>query len=88
MAFVGICSGLFVVPLDAQLQREGKDSVGAGSAIAIQNLFENLSMLALVSSYTVAVFLETPVNDIAIGVGVFIALSISTLTLTDRQSGR
>ena len=88
MAVVGICSGLFVVPLDAQLQREGEGSVGAGSAIAIQNLFENLSMLALVSGYTAAVFLKTPVNDIAIGVGMFIALSIATLTFTARQSGR
>jgi LPLT family lysophospholipid transporter-like MFS transporter len=87
MAFVGICSGLFVVPLDAQLQKEGEGSVGAGSAIAIQNLFENLSMLSLVGCYTVAVFLKIPVNDIAIGVGLFVALSIATLTLTGRQSG-
>jgi LPLT family lysophospholipid transporter-like MFS transporter len=86
MAFVGICSGFFVVPLDALLQREGEGDVGAGSAIAIQNLFENLSMLAFVSCYTVAVFLKTPVNDIAIGVGVFIMLSMTTLTLTNRQS--
>jgi LPLT family lysophospholipid transporter-like MFS transporter len=85
MAFVGICSGFFVVPLDALLQREGERGVGAGSAIAIQNMFENLSMLALVSGYTAAVFLKTPVNDIAIGVGVFIALSMTALILTERQ---
>ena len=86
MAFVGICSGFFVVPLDALLQREGNGGVGAGSAIAIQNLFENLSMLALVCAYTATVFLKAPVNDIAIGVGVFITLSMATLTLTGRQS--
>jgi LPLT family lysophospholipid transporter-like MFS transporter len=82
MAFVGMCSGFFVVPLDALLQREGGDSVGAGSAIAIQNMFENLSMLALVGGYSAAVFFKAPVNDIAIGVGAFIALSMATLTLT------
>jgi len=82
MAFVGICSGFFVVPLDALLQREGNGGVGAGAAIAIQNMFENLSMLALVSAYSAAVFLKTPVNDIAIGVGAFIALSMAALTLT------
>jgi LPLT family lysophospholipid transporter-like MFS transporter len=86
MAFVGICSGFFVVPLDAQLQREGEGGIGAGSAIAIQNLFENLSMLALVSGYSAAVFLKTPVNDIAIGAGVFITLSMATLNLIGRQS--
>jgi LPLT family lysophospholipid transporter-like MFS transporter len=84
MAFVGLCSGFFVVPLDALLQREGESGVGAGSAIAIQNMFENLSMLALVSGYTAAVFLSVPVNDIALGVGAFIALSMATLTLTRR----
>jgi MFS transporter, LPLT family, lysophospholipid transporter len=86
MAFVGLCSGFFVVPLDALLQREGENGVGAGSAIAIQNMFENLSMLALVSGYTAAVFLSVPVNDIAVGVGAFIALSMATLTLTRRKS--
>jgi LPLT family lysophospholipid transporter-like MFS transporter len=85
MAFVGVCSGFFVVPLDALLQKEGENSVGAGSAIAIQNMFENLSMLALVSGYTAAVFFKVPVNDIAIGVGIFIALSMATLTLTRRN---
>ena len=86
MAFVGICSGIFVVPLDALLQREGEAGVGAGSAIAIQNMFENLSMLALVSGYSAMVFLKTPVNDIAVAVGLFIALSMTTLTLTSRPS--
>jgi len=88
MAFVGICSGFFVVPLDALLQREGKGGVGGGSAIAIQNLFENLGMLVLVSGYAAAVFLGAPVNGIAVGVGVFIALSMATLTLTRRKSAR
>jgi MFS transporter, LPLT family, lysophospholipid transporter len=82
MAFVGTCSGFFVVPLDALLQTEGEAGVGAGAAIAIQNMFENLSMLALVSGYTAAVFLKVPVNDIAVGVGTFIALSMAALSLT------
>jgi LPLT family lysophospholipid transporter-like MFS transporter len=82
MAFVGMCSGFFVVPLDALLQREGENGVGAGAAIAIQNMFENLSMLALVGGYSAAVFLKIPVNDIAIGVGLFIALSMTTLAMT------
>jgi MFS transporter, LPLT family, lysophospholipid transporter len=88
MAFVGICSGFFVVPLDALLQREGNGGVGAGAAIAIQNMFENLSMLALVSGYSAAVFLNAPVNLIAIGVGAFIALSMTILTLTRLKSAK
>jgi MFS transporter, LPLT family, lysophospholipid transporter len=88
MAFVGICSGFFVVPLDALLQREGNGGIGAGAAIAIQNMFENLSMLALVSGYSAAVFLNAPVNGIAIGVGAFIALSMATLALTHLKSAK
>jgi LPLT family lysophospholipid transporter-like MFS transporter len=82
MAFVGICSGFFVVPLDALLQKQGDGGVGTGSAIAIQNMFENLSMLALVGAYSGAVFLNTSVNSIALGVGAFIAVSMAALTLT------
>lgn len=85
MAFVGICSGFFVVPLDALLQREGENGIGPGAAIAIQNLFENLSMLLLVSVYTAAVFLSISVSNIAVGVGVFISLSLGVLTLTRRK---
>jgi LPLT family lysophospholipid transporter-like MFS transporter len=84
MAFVGLCSGLFLVPLDALLQKQGKDSVGAGSAIAIQNFFENFSMLALVSGYTAATYFKIPVNTIAVGFGASLAVSMIALTATQR----
>ncbi len=84
MIFVGTCSGFFVVPLDALLQRQGEDGVGVGSAIAIQNFFENFSMLALVAGYTAATFMSVPVNHIAVGIGLFIALSMGALTFMRR----
>jgi MFS transporter, LPLT family, lysophospholipid transporter len=84
MAFVGLCSGFFVVPLDALLQKQGKDTVGAGSAIAIQNFFENFSMLALVSGYTAAMYFKAPVNTVAVGFGALLALSMIALTATQR----
>lgn len=51
---VGLCGGLFVVPLNALLQERGHQTVGAGHAVAIQNLFENLSMLAMIGLYTLS----------------------------------
>jgi LPLT family lysophospholipid transporter-like MFS transporter len=87
MAFVGLCSGFFVVPLDALLQKQGKESVGAGSAIAIQNFFENFSMLALVSGYTGAMYLKIPVNSVAVGFGLLLALSMMALTATQARLG-
>jgi LPLT family lysophospholipid transporter-like MFS transporter len=82
MAFVGICSGFLVVPLDAVLQKRGNERGGVGSAVAIQNLFENLCMLVFMSAYAAAIGAGVPVNIIALGFGVLIAVSMATLTLT------
>lgn len=51
-ALVGVAGGFFVVPLNALLQERGHTLVGAGSAIAAQNLVENLLMLTMVGLYT------------------------------------
>jgi len=51
LALIGLCGGLFVVPLNALLQERGHGTVGAGHAVAIQNLFENLAMLAVIGLY-------------------------------------
>jgi LPLT family lysophospholipid transporter-like MFS transporter len=82
MAFVGICSGFLVVPLDAVLQKRGNERGGVGSAIAIQNLFENLCMLLFMSAYAGVTGAGVPVNVIALGFGLLIALSMATLTVT------
>jgi LPLT family lysophospholipid transporter-like MFS transporter len=62
---VGVCGGMFVVPLNALLQERGHDSVGAGHAVAIQNLFENLAMLGMIGLYTVSV--EVGMNAATVG---------------------
>lgn len=38
LMLIGVSGGFFVVPLNALLQERGKKSVGAGNAIAVQNL--------------------------------------------------
>jgi MFS transporter, LPLT family, lysophospholipid transporter len=81
MAFVGACSGFLVVPLDALLQEHGAKRGGVGSAIAIQNLFENLCMLALMSAYVAVNYARVPINAIALSFGVFVALSMTALTV-------
>jgi LPLT family lysophospholipid transporter-like MFS transporter len=52
LVLLGVVGGLFVVPLNALLQQRGHVTVGAGHALAIQNLFENITMLVLVSGYS------------------------------------
>lgn len=74
---LGIAGGVFVVPLNALLQQRGHASVGAGHALAIQNLFENITMLVLVSSYSgMAVY---PVTYVMTALGLIMLLSISGL---------
>jgi MFS transporter, LPLT family, lysophospholipid transporter len=81
MAFVGACSGFLVVPLDALLQQHGNKNGAVGSVIAIQNLFENLCMLALMSTYTGVMYARVPINVIALCFGLLIALSMAALAL-------
>jgi MFS transporter, LPLT family, lysophospholipid transporter len=82
MAFVGLCSGFLVVPLDAVLQKRGNERGGVGSAIAIQNLFENLCMLVFMSAYAGVTGAGVPVNLIALSFGVLITASMTVLTVT------
>lgn len=51
---IGLCGGIFVVPINAALQELGHRSIGAGGAVAIQNFFENLAMLVGTGLYTLA----------------------------------
>jgi len=64
---IGAAGGLFVVPLNALLQEHGHRSVGAGHALAVQNLWENLAMLAFVGAY--ALLESVPVVNLAMGFG-------------------
>jgi LPLT family lysophospholipid transporter-like MFS transporter len=81
-AFVGACGGFLLVPLNAFLQQQGNQRGGVGSAIAIQNLFENLCMLALMSAYTGVTYAGLSSNVIALCFGLLVAASMSVLTLT------
>jgi len=54
---IGTVGGLFVVPINAALQEIGQRSIGSGSAVALQNFFQNVAMLLTVGIYTLAAFL-------------------------------
>jgi len=51
---IGMMGGMFIVPINAALQELGKNSIGSGSAVAMQNFFQNLAMLLSVGAYTFA----------------------------------
>lgn len=82
---IGVLGGFFVVPLNALLQERGKKSVGAGNAIAVQNLGENSAMLLMLGIYSLAVMVGIPVVPIGIGFGALFALAIAALWIWQRR---
>ncbi|RMG53493.1 MAG: lysophospholipid transporter LplT [Gammaproteobacteria bacterium] len=50
----GVAGGLFVVPINAALQEIGHRHASSGGAVAIQNFFENLTMLVASGLYAFA----------------------------------
>jgi len=86
LAIIGMLGGFFVVPLNALLQERGKRSVGAGNAIAVQNLGENAAMLLMLGLYSLVVKLGVPVVGVGVGFGVVFALAIGALWLSQRRS--
>jgi LPLT family lysophospholipid transporter-like MFS transporter len=85
LAVIGMLGGFFVVPLNALLQERGKHSVGAGNAIAVQNLGENAAMLLMLALYSLVVKLGVPVVGVGVGFGVVFALAISVLWWSQRR---
>ncbi|ECW1608947.1 lysophospholipid transporter LplT [Salmonella enterica] len=85
LLLIGMLGGFFVVPLNALLQERGKKSVGAGNAIAVQNLGENSAMLLMLGLYSLAVLVGVPAVAIGIGFGVLFALAIAALWIWRRR---
>src|ERR1700722_15159643 len=79
MASVGACGGFYVVALNALLQDRGHRSVGAGNAIAIQNLSENTVMLLMVGLYTITDRAGASIDTTVIGFGACLAAAIAGL---------
>lgn len=74
---IGLAGGFFVVPLNALLQERGHRSVGAGHALAVQNLWENLAMLLFVGAYALAEGL--PVVHVVTGFGLVVLAGVGGL---------
>ena len=85
LLLIGMFGGFFVVPLNALLQERGKHTVGAGNAIAVQNLGENIAMLLMLGLYSLAVKVGVPVVGIGVGFGALFALAIAALWIWQRR---
>ena len=54
LILVGLSGGLFIVPINAQLQEIGHKSIGSGNTIAVQQLFESIGMITATTLYGIA----------------------------------
>lgn len=79
LVLIGACGGFYVVPLNALLQERGHETVGAGHAIAVQNFFENLSMLLMVGIYVLMTKAGIAVVSAATGFGALVLAGIALL---------
>lgn len=86
LVLMGACGGFYVVPLNALLQQRGRETVGAGHAVAVQNFFENCAMLILVGLYTLMETSGMPVVQSATVFGAIILAAIGLLAV--RRIGR
>ena len=80
LMLIGACGGFYVVPLNALLQERGHETVGVGHAIAVQNFFENLSMLLMVGFYVSLTKSGIPVIANGTGFGALVLISIILLS--------
>jgi LPLT family lysophospholipid transporter-like MFS transporter len=78
MILIGLAGGFFVVPLNALLQERGHESMGAGSALAVQNFVENIAMLIFVGGYSAAAAF-VPVTISVLGFGFILLAAIGVL---------
>ena len=87
LLFIGMMGGMFIVPVNAALQEQGQQSIGSGSAVALQGFFQNFTMLAAVGSYTYAASQQTDpvIAMLSLGMLVFIATFLVSLHLPDNQ---
>ncbi|MBI0038332.1 MULTISPECIES: lysophospholipid transporter LplT [unclassified Gilliamella] len=81
LVVIGALGGYFLVPLNALIQKIGKELVGAGSVISIQNLSEYSAMMIMLSAYTLAVACGLSVITIGVGFGMLFVILIAFVWL-------
>jgi MFS family permease len=77
MILIGALAGFFVVPMNALLQHRGHILMGAGHSIAVQNFNENLSILAMIGTYALLIWLDFSIYTVIVLFGLFVAVTMA-----------
>ena len=85
LLLIGFLGGVYIVPMNACLQRVGHSTIGAGKTIAIQNLVENTFMFIGVAAYMEATRTGVMVNDSIAVVGTLFLLIVAGMTWNSKS---
>ena len=88
MILIGALAGFFVVPMNALLQHRGHILMGAGHSIAVQNFNENLSILAMLSTYALLIWLDFSIYTVIVLFGLFVSLTMLGVRAHHRRNVR
>ena len=78
---IGICGGLFVVPLNAAIQAIGQQGIGSGRAVAAQNFFQNTAILLSMGLYSLSVGLGVGSFAAIVALGVLVLIATIWMSL-------
>lgn len=83
---IGATAGLFLVPMNALLQRRGQLLVHPGQSIAVQNFNESLASLLLLGVYGLMLYGDVPLMQGLVGFGIFMLLAMGGIILWHRAA--
>lgn len=86
MILIGALAGFFVVPMNALLQHRGHILMGAGHSIAVQNFNENLSILVMLSTYALLMWLDFSIYTVIVLFGLFVSLTMLVVRAHHRRN--
>ncbi len=82
---VGFMGGAFIIPMNTILQEKGKDMIGTGKTIAVQNFIEYLLMLIGSGLYYIVVYLGLSVSGAIVTQGLLMLLFLLYLSKAKRK---
>jgi hypothetical protein len=88
LILVGALSGFFVVPMNALLQHRGYVLMSAGHSISVQNFNENVSILIMVTLYSLMIKADLSINWIIVIFGLFVSSATMLVMLKHRSNQR
>ncbi len=84
-AVLGMVGGFFVVPMNALLQHRGVVLLSAGRSIAIQNVNENASILAMMAAYSGLLYFHAKVEELILALA-FLMIAVMARVVWRYQS--